>query len=36
MDRNEIRPGVYVSLIADPDGNCVEFLENSESPMDLG
>lgn len=30
LDRTEIRPQVYVSLIADPDGNSIELLENNE------
>jgi catechol 2,3-dioxygenase-like lactoylglutathione lyase family enzyme len=28
MDRVEIRPGVAISMVEDPDGNWVEFLQN--------
>ena len=31
IDTTEIRPGVSISMVEDPDGNWVEFVANSES-----
>lgn len=28
LEENEIRPGVWIAMVKDPDGNIVEFLEN--------
>jgi hypothetical protein len=30
VEPREIRPGVRIAMVEDPDGNIVEFIENNE------